>query len=293
PNPGACTFTNEVFFDSGTHFLRPGVYCGGIRVQGTAKLHLEAGLYTIKDSPFAAVGESGVTGEDVTLYFFGRDSRLNLRGNAEINLAAPRTGDYAGILMMQQRMCRSTDGLCAAMYDGKWDDVDEIIEDMSADPEDERSTLEDLCESTRYREALESMGNDLCANDPASDDEEVARDDGDDDVDVDDKDRDADDRDADDKGNRKKYAETLGFPGMFRIEATGVERLLGTLYLPSAHLLIDADAPVAERSEYTAIVSRKLTLNRGPNLHLNADYAATSVPVPKGIGPVVEVRLAQ
>ena len=47
---------------------------------------------------------------------------------------------------------------------------------------------------------------------------------------------------------------------------------------------INANAPVADRSAYTAIIAGRLWLEEGPTLVLNADYAATSVPVPDGIG---------
>ena len=50
-----------------------------------------------------------------------------------------------------------------------------------------------------------------------------------------------------------------------------------------SQLLVDANAPVADQSAYTAIKSRKLVLDAGPNLVLNSNYAMTDIPVPSGL----------
>ncbi len=59
--------------------------------------------------------------------------------------------------------------------------------------------------------------------------------------------------------------------------------LVGTLYFPQSHLYIDADAPIADQSAYTAIIARRLELYAGPHLVLNTDYDLTAVPVPDGV----------
>ena len=46
------------------------------------------------------------------------------------------------------------------------------------------------------------------------------------------------------------------------------------------------EKPVADQSAYTVIVAQLINLYEGPNLVLNANYEPTSVPVPKGVGPV-------
>jgi hypothetical protein len=61
--------------------------------------------------------------------------------------------------------------------------------------------------------------------------------------------------------------------------------LLGTIYMPKGRLIIDATKPVADRSAYTVLVVQQLDLYDGPNLYLNTDYAASDIPVPKGVGP--------
>lgn len=79
--------------------------------------------------------------------------------------------------------------------------------------------------------------------------------------------------------------------GVFLVESENAQYLLGTIYIPRGTLRIDGTKPVAAQSEYTAIVARKVQLNRSPHLVLNTNYHLTDVPVPdgvKGVGdPVV------
>lgn len=73
---------------------------------------------------------------------------------------------------------------------------------------------------------------------------------------------------------------------IYRIISNNARNMLGTIYLPSGRLVIDADKPVADQSAYTVVVARQVNLYEGPNLVLNANYEGTSVPVPKGVGPL-------
>lgn len=68
------------------------------------------------------------------------------------------------------------------------------------------------------------------------------------------------------------------------ILSDGARKLEGTIYLPTGHLYVDADAPIADKSAYTAIIVSRLELFAGPHLVLNTDYSATEVPVPQGVG---------
>ena len=72
----------------------------------------------------------------------------------------------------------------------------------------------------------------------------------------------------------------------YRIISNNARTMLGTIYLPAGRLVIDADKPVADQSAYTVVVAQQVNLFEGPNLYLNANYDATNVPVPKGVGPI-------
>ncbi len=73
---------------------------------------------------------------------------------------------------------------------------------------------------------------------------------------------------------------------IYRIISDDARTMLGTIYLPAGRVVIDAKKPVADQSAYTVIVAQQVNLYQGPNLYLNANYDATSVPVPKGVGPI-------
>ncbi len=77
-----------------------------------------------------------------------------------------------------------------------------------------------------------------------------------------------------------------------RISSSGARELVGTIYLPKSSLLIDAAGPVADKSAFTAIVTRSLNLRSGPHLVLNTNYGATDVPVPRSIAGG-DVRLTE
>jgi hypothetical protein len=68
-----------------------------------------------------------------------------------------------------------------------------------------------------------------------------------------------------------------------RIGSNNARRLIGTIYLSRGTLLIDANAPVADNSAYTALVVRSLQLKEGPKVVLRSDFDATDVPVPEGL----------
>jgi hypothetical protein len=71
----------------------------------------------------------------------------------------------------------------------------------------------------------------------------------------------------------------------FNISADNVESLLGVIYVPSATITVEGTADVARESAWTVIVAKGLALKGSPQLYINADYDASSVPVPTGVGP--------
>jgi hypothetical protein len=70
------------------------------------------------------------------------------------------------------------------------------------------------------------------------------------------------------------------------ILSNNAHTLLGTIYLPQGTLHIDAEAPISNRAAYTIIVTNQIELVSGPELFLNANYDASTVPVPEGVGPI-------
>ena len=98
PAIGPCLETDAAY-DDDEHTLSPGVYCGGVNISGDAEIELEPGTYIIQDGKFNVSGGSAtVTGDGVTLYFTGSNAVLDISGQGGVDLSAPASGDYAGIL---------------------------------------------------------------------------------------------------------------------------------------------------------------------------------------------------
>jgi hypothetical protein len=69
-----------------------------------------------------------------------------------------------------------------------------------------------------------------------------------------------------------------------RISSSFVDKLLGTIYVPEATLVINAAGAVAEDSKWSVIVAKDITLDRNSKLVINTDYTGSGVPVPMGVG---------
>ncbi len=69
-----------------------------------------------------------------------------------------------------------------------------------------------------------------------------------------------------------------------RISSSFVDKLLGTIYVPEATLVINAAGAVAEDSKWSVIVAKDITLDRNSKLVINTDYTGSGVPVPIGVG---------
>lgn len=72
----------------------------------------------------------------------------------------------------------------------------------------------------------------------------------------------------------------------FIISSDNVDSLLGVIYVPDARLTVEGgNNDVARDSAWTVIVSKALELKGAPSLIINANYSASDVPVPTGVGP--------
>ncbi len=101
PSVGACNHTRKQL-DNFTGALYPGVYCGGLVINGASDVTLNPGVYVIKDGPLEVLRTSKVHGENVGLYFTGRTADLYFQEASDISLSGPVTGPMAGVLIWQQ-----------------------------------------------------------------------------------------------------------------------------------------------------------------------------------------------
>lgn len=69
-----------------------------------------------------------------------------------------------------------------------------------------------------------------------------------------------------------------------RISSSAVDQLLGTIYLPGSDLMVDASGKVAEASNWSVIVAKRVITDRNGGLTINSNYHGSGVPVPVGVG---------
>ena len=113
PNVGSCLKTNYKQ-SGGTATLSPGLYCGGIKTEGSAKLTLNPGIYVLQgDLDISA--QSTFQGTGVTLIITKNTSgpkygEVTFNAGAIINLSATTSSGsaYKGILFYGDRLAPAT-----------------------------------------------------------------------------------------------------------------------------------------------------------------------------------------
>jgi Flp pilus assembly protein TadG len=94
PTAGSCTTYNGTASTIG-----PGTYCSGLTINGSNTVTFSSGVYIVEGA-MTINGTNTVTGNGVTFYFTSGGS-LTINGNNHVDLVAPTTGNYAGILFDQ------------------------------------------------------------------------------------------------------------------------------------------------------------------------------------------------
>lgn len=102
----------------------PYVFCDGLDVKGT--LNLDPGIYVVDGGTFNVNATATITGTNVTIILTsssGSDhAKYTMNGSATINLSAPSSGDYSGILMYRDRTATDEDntlnGNASAIFNG-------------------------------------------------------------------------------------------------------------------------------------------------------------------------------
>ena len=100
PAYSGCDYNNARYVDS-SDTLSPGVYCGGLEIDGNSNVSLASGVYVIKDGPFNVLSNSIVQGSSVTIYLTGSNGLLFFDSNSSISLTAPVSGALEGVLFFQ------------------------------------------------------------------------------------------------------------------------------------------------------------------------------------------------
>ena len=95
PTPAAsnpCQNTNK-------STLKPGTYCSGLSLSGSVTL--QPGVYVVQGN-LKINANAAVTGSGVTIFMAG-SSTVSINGNASVQLSAPTSGTYSGVLFYGDR----------------------------------------------------------------------------------------------------------------------------------------------------------------------------------------------
>jgi hypothetical protein len=91
----------------GSYTMSPGIYTSGITFGGGMNITMNPGLYYIEGGFTVANGVT-LTGTGVTIYIAPGSGAFSFQGGGIINLSAPTSGTYAGIVMYQDRSNTNT-----------------------------------------------------------------------------------------------------------------------------------------------------------------------------------------
>jgi subtilase family serine protease len=113
--PGITGSATSVVLTSGSLTINPGIY-SQIKLSGTASLTLNPGIYVIAGGGLSVTNTASIAGAGVMIYNAntaypaagGTNGGIALTSTGTVNLSAPTTGVYAGILVFQARANAST-----------------------------------------------------------------------------------------------------------------------------------------------------------------------------------------
>lgn len=71
---------------------------------------------------------------------------------------------------------------------------------------------------------------------------------------------------------------------VFVMASDSVDVLEGVVYTPASTFVVSGKTRVADAADWTVMIVRKLQIVGNPTLVINADYGASPVPVPDGVG---------
>lgn len=101
PVSTGCTH-NDVVIKDQTVTLSPGVYCGGLRIEGSSQVTLETGEYIIQNGILSVSGSAVLQGDYVSFYL-GTSSWMYFGTDTTVKLSAMKTGVMAGLLFFGAR----------------------------------------------------------------------------------------------------------------------------------------------------------------------------------------------
>lgn len=104
PSSGSCSQTG--YRQNGTATLSPGTFCNGMDFGAQSRVTLSPGVYVVNGGSVKINGGAQISGSGVTIVLTGSGSNyatMDINGGANVNLTAPNSGSYAGVLFYQDR----------------------------------------------------------------------------------------------------------------------------------------------------------------------------------------------
>ncbi len=125
PTVGACDFSNTIIKESKT--LNPGVYCGGIVVNGGTAT-LRPGEYILTGGPLHVTKNGTLQGENVGFYLSGPEAKLQFDYDSNIAISAPKEGVLTGLLLFSSPYESSSPKLANDLSNGKSKDMLRMVD---------------------------------------------------------------------------------------------------------------------------------------------------------------------
>jgi hypothetical protein len=107
PSVGACDYTKLKVPKGVIQTLKPGVYCGGIEIEGIARA--DPGVFIIKSGLLNVDKGGTLEGEHVGFFLTGKDALIDFEKDSTIKLSGPKTGPLAGLLFYEDRGVEAAD----------------------------------------------------------------------------------------------------------------------------------------------------------------------------------------
>lgn len=100
PSSASCDYNDKVYSNV-TVTLDPGVYCGGLKIDGDSVATLQPGIYIIKDGALVIAGSTRLTGVGVGFFITGDAGSTIITSKTHVSLTAPTAGPMAGLLIYE------------------------------------------------------------------------------------------------------------------------------------------------------------------------------------------------
>jgi len=94
--------------------MRPGVYCGTTTIRPASNATFDPGTYVFRDGELVIGSGSSATGEDILLYFQGREAGLHVSDGAHFEGHGLPGGEFAGLVIYVDRDCNECSNLVRA-----------------------------------------------------------------------------------------------------------------------------------------------------------------------------------